>query len=205
MRWKKISEPLNEKAEELSRILAVPKTIASLLLQRGIEDFDSAKHFFRPEWSHLYDPLLMQDMDAAVLRIQKAIKDGEAVMIFGDYDVDGTTSVALVSTYLKDKIEKLRPYVPDRYSEGYGISKKGIDEAQADGISLIIALDCGIKAIEQVKYANELGIDFIICDHHLPGTEIPKAVAVLDPKRNDCSYPFKESVSYTHLTLPTKA
>ena len=192
MRWKKISEPLNEKAEELSRILAVPKIIASLLLQRGIEDFDSAKHFFRPEWSHLYDPLMMQDMDAAVLRIQKAIEDGEAVMIFGDYDVDGTTSVALVSTYLKDKIEKLRPYVPDRYSEGYGISKKGIDEAQADGISLIIALDCGIKAIEQVKYANELGIDFIICDHHLPGTEIPKAVAVLDPKRNDCSYPFKE-------------
>ena len=180
MRWKKIPEPHNEKVEELSRILAVPKTIAKLLVQRGIKDFDSAKHFFRPEWSHLYDPFLMQDMDAAVLRIQNAIKDREAVMVFGDYDVDGTTSVALVSTYLKDKIEKLRPYVPDRYSEGYGISKRGIDEAQADGISLIIALDCGIKAIEQVKYANELGIDFIICDHHLPGNEIPKAVANLN-------------------------
>ena len=192
MKWKKISEPFVEKIDELTKILAVPKTIATLLVQRGIEDFDSAKYFFRPEWSHLHDPLLMKDMDAAVLRIQRAIKDGEGVMVFGDYDVDGTTSVALVSSYLKDKIAKLRPYVPDRYTEGYGISKKGIDEAQADGISLIIALDCGIKANEYVKYAKELEIDFIICDHHLPAAEIPKAVAVLDPKRNDCFYPFKE-------------
>ena len=192
MQWKKIPEPFVEKVDELTKILAVPKTIATLLVQRGIEDFDSAKYFFRPEWSHLHDPLLMKDMDAAVLRIQRAIKDGEGVMVFGDYDVDGTTSVALVSSYLKDKIAKLRPYVPDRYTEGYGVSKKGIDEAQANGISLIIALDCGIKANEYVKYAKELEIDFIICDHHLPGAEIPKAVAVLDPKRNDCSYPFKE-------------
>ena len=192
MRWEKVPEPSVQKVKELSEILSVPKTIASLLAQRKIDDFESAKQFFRPEWSHLHDPFLMQDMDAAVNRIQLAIEKGEGIMVFGDYDVDGTTSVALVSSYLKDKVLNLRPYVPDRYLEGYGISKRGINEAKVDKISLIIALDCGIKAIEQVNYAKELGIDFIICDHHLPEIEIPKAVAVLDPKRTDCSYPFKD-------------
>ena len=192
MRWEKVPEPSVQKVKELSEILSVPKTIASLLAQRKIDDFESAKQFFRPEWSHLHDPFLMQDMDAAVNRIQLAIEKGEGIMVFGDYDVDGTTSVALVSSYLKDKVLNLRPYEPDRYLEGYGISKRGINEAKVDKISLIIALDCGIKAIEQVNYAKELGIDFIICDHHLPEIEIPKAVAVLDPNRTDCSYPFKD-------------
>ena len=192
MRWKKIPGPLKSDVEELSEILAIPMTVATLLLQRGIEDFDSAKDFFRPKWSNLHDPFLMQDMKAAVLRIQSAIENGERVMVYGDYDVDGTSSVALVSLYLKDKIAELLPYIPDRYSEGYGVSEKGIEKAKAEGISLIISLDCGIKAIEQVNYAKEMGIDFIICDHHLPDNKIPKAVAVLDPKREDCSYPFKE-------------
>ena len=192
MRWKKISGPLKSDVEELSEILAIPMTVATLLLHRGIEDYDSAKDFFRPKWSNLHDPFLMQDMKAAVLRIQIAIENGERVMVYGDYDVDGTSSVALVSLYLKDKIAELSPYIPDRYSEGYGVSEKGIEKAKAEGISLIISLDCGIKAIEQVNYAKEMGIDFIICDHHLPDNKIPKAVAVLDPKREDCSYPFKE-------------
>ena len=192
MRWKKTSDPLKSDVEELSEILGIPRTVATLLLQRGIEDFDSAKDFFRPKWSNLHDPFLMQDMKAAVLRIQSAIENGERVMVYGDYDVDGTSSVALVSLYLKDKIAELLPYIPDRYSEGYGVSEKGIEKAKAEGISLIISLDCGIKAIEQVNYAKEMGIDFIICDHHLPDNKIPKAVAVLDPKREDCSYPFKE-------------
>ena len=192
MRWKKISSPDKKEVEMLKEELAVPETVASLLLQREIYDFESAKHYFRPQGSHLHDPFLMKDMDRAVNRIQNAIDKGESVMVFGDYDVDGTTSVALVASYLKDKIDQLLPYIPDRYTEGYGISQKGISYAHAEGVSLIIALDCGIKAIKQVDYAKKLGIDFIICDHHLPGDEIPLAVAVLDPKRVDCSYPFKE-------------
>ena len=192
MQWRKTPDPNRETVDALVQELIVPRPIAQLLAQRGITDFDSAKHFFRPQWSQLHDPFLMQDMDAAVQRIQQAIEAGEAVMVFGDYDVDGTTAVALVTSYLKDKITQLRPYVPDRYAEGYGISKKGIETAKEEGITLIIALDCGIKAIEQVAYANELGIDFILCDHHLPGAELPDAVAVLDPKREDCPYPFKE-------------
>ena len=192
MQWRKTPDPNRETVDALVQELIVPMPIAQLLAQRGISDFDSAKHFFRPQWSQLHDPFLMQDMDAAVQRIQQAIEAGEAVMVFGDYDVDGTTAVALVTSYLKYKITQLRPYVPDRYAEGYGISKKGIETAKEEGITLIIALDCGIKAIEQVAYANELGIDFILCDHHLPGAELPDAVAVLDPKREDCPYPFKE-------------
>ena len=192
MLWKKSPSQPIEIVEELSKKIGVNKSIAELLVARGIYDFESAKYFFRPEWSHLHDPFLMKDMKEAVTRIQKAIDTGEGVMIFGDYDVDGTTSVALLTSYLNDKIPKLRAYIPDRYNEGYGISKKGIQEAQADGISLIIALDCGVKAIEQINYANSLEIDFIICDHHLPGPQIPNALAVLDPKRKDCNYPFKE-------------
>ncbi len=192
MQWKKTPKPLKENVERLSEMLNVPKTIATLLAQRGIEDFDSAKDFFRPKWSHLHDPFLMQDMEDAVIRIQSSISNGEGIMVFGDYDVDGTTSVSLMTSYLKDKIATVHPYIPDRYSEGYGISRKGIEKARSEGISLIIALDCGINAIEQVNYAKEMGIDFIICDHHLPKAKIPKAVAVLNPKRSDCSYPYKE-------------
>ncbi len=192
MHWKKTPKPLKENVERLSEMLNVPKTIATLLAQRGIEDFDSAKDFFRPKWSHLHDPFLMQDMEDAVIRIQSSISNGEGIMVFGDYDVDGTTSVSLMTSYLKDKIAKVHPYIPDRYSEGYGVSRKGIEKARSEGISLIIALDCGINAIEQVNYAKEMGIDFIICDHHLPKAKIPKAVAVLNPKRSDCSYPYKE-------------
>ena len=192
MQWRKISNPIDDTAALLAQRLNVPKTIAQLLVQRGITDFESAKQFFRPQWSHLHNPFLMKDMDAAVQRIHNAIEEGEGVMIFGDYDVDGTTAVALVASYLKDKISHLRTYVPDRYSEGYGISKKGIEVANEEGITLIIALDCGIKAIAQVDYAKKLGIDFIICDHHLPSAQLPDAVAVLDPKRNDCPYSFKE-------------
>ena len=192
MQWKKRKNLNSEKISRLSKTLNIPNVISSLLIQRGIEDFESAKHIFRPAWSQLHDPFLMNDMNKAVDRIQLAINTNEKVMIFGDYDVDGTASVALLTEYLKNKVYYIKPYIPDRYSEGYGISKKGIDEAKEEGISLIIALDCGIKAFEEINYARDLGIDFIVCDHHLPEKSIPDAVAVLDPKRSDCEYPFKE-------------
>ena len=192
MQWYKRKNFNSEKIARLSKTLNIPDVISSLLLQRGIVDFESAKHFFRPDWSQLHNPFLMKDMNKAVDRIQLAINTNEKVMIFGDYDVDGTTSVALLTEYLKNKIFYIKPYVPDRYSEGYGISKKGIEIAKEEGISLIIALDCGIKAFQEINYAKELGIDFIVCDHHLPEKSIPDAVAVLDPKRYDCDYPFKE-------------
>ena len=192
MQWYKRKNFNSEKIARLSKNLNIPNVISSLLLQRGIENFESAKHFFRPDWSQLYDPFLMKDMINAVDRIQLAINTNERIMIFGDYDVDGTTSVALLTDYLKNKVFYIKPYIPDRYSEGYGISKKGIEVAKEEGISLIIALDCGIKAFEEISYAKELGIDFIVCDHHLPEKSIPSAVAVLDPKRSDCEYPYKE-------------
>jgi len=192
MLWQAVSPPEDSKVQELVDQLNIPLELAYLLAQRGITDFDHAKEYFRPEWSQLHSPFLMQDMQQAVERIAHAIDRSEAVMVFGDYDVDGTTSVALVTSYLQNHLEVVVPYIPDRYKEGYGISKAGIDEAQAKGISLIIALDCGIKAHEQVAYANELGIDFIICDHHLPDAKLPQALAVLDPKRADCEYPYKE-------------
>ena len=192
MQWKKRKNLNSEKISRLSKTLNIPNVISSLLIQRGIEDFESAKHFFRPDWSQLHDPFLMKDMSNAVERIKLAINNNERVMIFGDYDVDGTASVALLTEYLKNKVYYIKPYIPDRYSEGYGISKKGIDEAKEEGISLIIAIDCGIKAFEEINYARDLGIDFIVCDHHLPEKSIPDAVAVLDPKRSDCEYPFKE-------------
>lgn len=192
MLWQAVSPPEDSKVQELVDQLNIPRELAYLLAQRGITDFDQAKEYFRPEWSQLHSPFLMQDMQQAVERIAKAIDRSEAVMVFGDYDVDGTTSVALVSSYLQNHLEVVVPYIPDRYKEGYGISIAGIDEAKARGISLIIALDCGIKAHEQVAYAKELGIDFIICDHHLPDATLPQAVAVLDPKRADCKYPYEE-------------
>jgi len=192
MSWTLNPKPQASKVEELKAALKVDDTVATLLLQRGIDTYDAAKKFFRPSFKDLHDPYLMKDMDKAVARIERAITAGENVMVYGDYDVDGTTSVALMSTYLKTRIDSVATYIPDRYDEGYGISFKGIDFADDNGFSLIIALDCGIKAIDKIAYANEKGIDFIICDHHRPGAAIPGAIAVLDPKREDCEYPFKE-------------
>ena len=192
MRWEAISEPEQSAVQLLQKELGVSSTIASLLVQRGMHTFDTAKAFFRPQWQDLHSPFLMRDMDKAVARIQAALEEDQAIMVYGDYDVDGTTSVALMSSFLAEKTQKVFPYIPDRYTEGYGISYKGIDLAAEKGIHLIIALDCGIKAVEKVAYAKEKGIDFIICDHHLPGEELPQATALLDPKRSDCNYPFDE-------------
>lgn len=192
MRWTLYPKPDPQKTTDLANSLGVDKLIASLLMQRGIETFDQAKQFFRPSLKDLHDPFLMKDMDLAVTRIEQAIAANENILVYGDYDVDGTTSVALVSSYLKTYYPQIHTYIPDRYDEGYGISYKGIDFAADNDFSLIIALDCGIKAIEKVAYASEKGVDFIICDHHRPGPEIPKAAAVLDPKREDCEYPYKE-------------
>ncbi|SHG85031.1 single-stranded-DNA-specific exonuclease RecJ [Winogradskyella jejuensis] len=192
MRWTIKPKPDSEKIKTLKEALQVDDILATLLLQRGIETFEDAKTFFRPSFDDLHDPFLMKDMDKAVARIEAAISNGENILVYGDYDVDGTTSVALMSSYLKTKTENVATYIPDRYDEGYGISYKGIDFAEDNDFSLIIALDCGIKAIDKVAYAKQKGIDFIICDHHRPGDKIPDAVAVLDPKRNDCDYPFKE-------------
>ncbi len=192
MRWTLKPIPEKHKIDTLQQALQVDEVIATLLIQRGIETYDDAKQFFRPSLSDLHNPYLMKDMDKAVARIEKAISDGENILVYGDYDVDGTTSVALMSSYLKTRTENVATYIPDRYDEGYGVSYKGIDFASDNDFSLIIALDCGIKAIDKVAYATEKGIDFIICDHHRPGAELPKAIAVLDPKRDDCDYPFKE-------------
>ncbi len=178
--------------EGLMASVGVDRVLATLLAQRGIETYEQAKMFFRPKLEDLYDPFLLTDMQKAVERIDKAIQGGEKILVYGDYDVDGTTAVALVYSFLRKRHQNLDVYIPDRYDEGYGISYKGIEFAHEHGFSLVIALDCGIKAVEKIEYAKEKGIDFIICDHHLPGDEIPKAVAVLDPKREDCTYPFKE-------------
>ncbi|HEY6163237.1 MAG TPA: single-stranded-DNA-specific exonuclease RecJ [Bacteroidia bacterium] len=177
---------------KLSGELNISPLLANLLVQRGINNFDEAKKFFRPSLDDLHDPFLMLDMDAAVARIEQAIKNGEHIMVFGDYDVDGTTAVALVYTFLSKIYDKVSFYIPDRYKEGYGISKTGIDFAHEKGFKLIIALDCGIKSVNEIEYAKTKGIDFIICDHHLPGERVPNAVAVLDPKRPGCNYPYKE-------------
>ena len=192
MRWNLLPKPNLETVTHLSKALGIDPLLSSLLVQRGITTYDQAKRFFRPSLEELHDPFLMQDMDLAVERIQRAIAAQEAILIYGDYDVDGTTSVALLSSYLKSYYPNVATYIPDRYTEGYGVSYKGIDYAQDNDITLIIALDCGIKALEKVAYASKKGIDFIICDHHRPGENLPKAVAVLDPKREDCSYPYKE-------------
>lgn len=192
MRWTLKPIPEKQKIENLQKSLQVNEVIAALLIQRGIETYDDAKQFFRPSLNDLHNPYLMKDMDKAVERIEKAIAEGENILVYGDYDVDGTTAVALLSSYLKTRTDHVATYIPDRYDEGYGISFKGVDFAHDNGFSLIIALDCGIKALDKVAYAFEKQIDFIICDHHRPGSEIPQAVAVLDPKRDDCNYPYKE-------------
>ena len=183
-----------QQVDEIVKVLNIDENLATLLVQRGITNYEEAKTFFRPSLSQLHDPFLMKDMDKAVERVLQAINNGEKVLIYGDYDVDGTTAVAVVYTYLKPffKKKKIEFYIPDRYEEGYGISIKGIDYAADNGFKLVIALDCGIKAVERIEYANSKGVDFIICDHHRAGDVIPNAVAVLDAKRPDCNYPYDE-------------
>ncbi len=180
-----------EKVAELTKTLNIAPVLCEILVSRGIDTFDKAKSFFRPNLDELHDPFLMQDMEKAVLRLEKALENNEKILIYGDYDVDGTTSVALVYNFLSSYSKNLGFYVPDRYNEGYGISTNGVEYAARNGFSLVIALDCGIKAVQRMEFANSLGVDFIICDHHTPGEELPKAVAILDPMRTDCSYPFK--------------
>ncbi|WP_024482520.1 single-stranded-DNA-specific exonuclease RecJ [Cellulophaga baltica] len=192
MRWTIKAKPEEEKIKELASALNVEDLVAQLLLQRGISTFEEAKLFFRPQLSDLHDPFLMKDMDIAVARIETAINEGENILVFGDYDVDGTTAVALMSSYLLSFYPNVATYIPDRYAEGYGVSYKGIDFAEDNNFSLIIALDCGVKAVDKVAYAKEKGVDFIICDHHRPGDTLPDAVAILDPKRSDCTYPYDE-------------
>lgn len=192
MRWNLKPIPPEEEVKKLANDLGIPLTIATLLVQRDINSFEKAKAFYRPDLSHLHDPFLMKDMDKAVSRIEAAILANQNILIYGDYDVDGTTSVALLASYLLSYYSNVGTYIPDRYKEGYGVSIAGIDYAADNDCALIIALDCGVKALNQVAYAKQKGIDFIICDHHRPGDSLPEAVAVLDPKREDCEYPYKE-------------
>lgn len=179
-------------AAQLEIALKIHPVLAGLLVQRGITSYEEAKKFFRPTLDYLHDPFLMKDMDKAVSRIRRALHSHEKILIYGDYDVDGTTSVALVYSFFRELGADVDYYVPNRYHEGYGISFKGIDYAKEHGCKLVIALDCGIKAIDKIEYANKHHIEFIICDHHLPDEQLPDAVAILDPKRKDCPYPYKE-------------
>ena len=191
-RWVFKPKANQQDIDHLKEVLGVNALLANLLAQRGIQDFDQARDFFRPSLEGLYDPFRMKDMNRAIERIEKAIQNNQHIMVYGDYDVDGTTSVALVYSFLKKFYPNIDYYIPDRYEEGYGVSYKGINYAAQNNVSLIIALDCGIKASKKIDYANSMNIDFIICDHHTPETRLPSAVAVLDPKRPDCPYPFKE-------------
>jgi single-stranded-DNA-specific exonuclease len=191
-RWTAYPKLNDQKVEQLADSINVTPYIATLLLQRGVENYEQAKKFFRPQLTELYDPFLMKDMDKAIDRVGKAIQNKERILIYGDYDVDGTTSVSIVFSFFRKLTDNIEYYIPDRYKEGYGVSKIGIDYAAETGVSLIIALDCGTRSIELIQYAKELGIDFIVCDHHLPGDELPDAIALLNPKRFDCEYPYKE-------------
>ncbi|MEN5235701.1 single-stranded-DNA-specific exonuclease RecJ [Sphingobacterium faecium] len=191
-RWVLKSKSEVKKVNQLSNELGINPVLAELLVTRNIETFDASKQFFRPSLDQLHNPFLMQDMEKAIARITTAIGQNEKILIYGDYDVDGTTAVAVVYSFFREFHSRIEFYIPDRYAEGYGISTQGIDYAAANGFSLIIALDCGIKANDKVEYANSKNIDFIIGDHHLPGDELPPAFAVLDPKREDCNYPYKE-------------
>ena len=191
-RWVERDVEKPETIAELQAALNIDEVLATLLAKRGVSNFEQARDFFRPDLRHLHDPFLMKDMEKAILRIEKAIASAEKILVYGDYDVDGTTSVALVYSFLKKYHPDIDFYIPDRYIEGYGISSQGIDHASENGFTLIIALDCGIKSVDKIDYANSKGVDFIICDHHLPGDTLPAAIAVLDPKRKDCEYPYKE-------------
>jgi single-stranded-DNA-specific exonuclease len=190
-RWR-ILNSNKERTDALFRELKIHPAICSILIQRGIDNYDKAKDFFRPQLSQLHDPFLMKDMDKAVGRILSAFSSNEKILVFGDYDVDGTTSVACMYQFLKKNHPDTEFYIPHRYREGYGISKAGIDFASENNYTLIISLDCGIKSVGLIQYAKQLGIDFIICDHHLPDDQLPPAVAILNPKQKDCKYPFKE-------------
>jgi single-stranded-DNA-specific exonuclease len=191
-RWITKALPAQEKAKSLSEALNVNPYIAVMLVQRGIETFEQAKDFFRPSLSQLHDPFLMRDMDKAVARIMQAIEKGERILIYGDYDVDGTTSVSVFYGFLKNYYTNIEYYIPDRYKEGYGVSKTGIEHARDTNAKLIVSLDCGIRSVEMVALAKSFGIDFIICDHHNPGDVLPDAAAILDPKQKNCTYPYKE-------------
>lgn len=191
-RWVVQEKADAQTVDKLSKELNLDAVLAEMLVRRGVHSFDEARSFFRPDIRHLHDPFLMRGMPEAIERIERAIANKESILIYGDYDVDGTTAVALTYSFFKALHPYINYYIPDRYKEGYGISTQGIDYAKEQDYSLIIALDCGIKSVDKVAYAKEKGIDFIICDHHLPGDEIPDAIAVLDPKRADCNYPYKE-------------
>jgi len=191
-RWIYKKQPDEELVSQLSGEINVNPVIGSILIQRKTDTFDKAKSFFRPSLDDLHDPFLMEDMDTAIDRLEKAMHNGEQILIYGDYDVDGTTSVALVYSFLKKRYSGVHYYIPDRYKEGYGISKEGIEWAAENNIGLIITLDCGIKALDMTSLAKSKGIDMIICDHHLPGDDLPDAYAILDPKRKECRYPYKE-------------
>jgi single-stranded-DNA-specific exonuclease len=191
-RWVLRKQSDTEKAKKLSEQLNIDPHLSNLLIQRGVHSLEEAREFFRPSLEGLHDPFLMKDMDRAIARIEDALTRNEKILVYGDYDVDGTTAVALVFTFLRKSYDRLDYYIPDRYTEGYGISMQGIDFAANQGFSLVIALDCGIKAVEKIAYAKTRGVDFIVCDHHRPGSELPPAAAVLDPKRSDCPYPYKE-------------
>ncbi len=191
-RWLYREIPLTTQIEELCKAININPHLSSILLQRNVFSFEDAKKFFRPSLAELHDPFLMKDMDLAITRMKAAIDREEKILIYGDYDVDGTTAVSVVFSYLRKFYSHCAIYIPDRYAEGYGVSQAGVEWAEQNGYSLIITLDCGIKASDMVVLANHKGIDFIICDHHLPDKVIPNAVAVLDPKRNDCPYPYKE-------------
>jgi single-stranded-DNA-specific exonuclease len=190
-KWLLKAPPSQTKIEELRSELKIDRIVSSLLLQRDISSFESAQAFFRPKLENLHDPFLMKDMGAAIKRIEKAFSNNEKILLFGDYDVDGTTAVALMYIYLKEHYSNVEFYIPNRYSEGYGVSFQGIDHAIKEEVSLIISLDCGIKSNDKISYAKENNIDFIVCDHHNPGEHLPDAI-VLDPKRKDCNYPYKE-------------
>jgi single-stranded-DNA-specific exonuclease len=181
-----------DEVTSLQNSLKINRELCEVLIKRNIKTFDAAKNFFRPQWSHLHDPFLMKDMDKAVKRITDALEKEEYILVYGDYDVDGTTAVSLVYSYLQKIYKNIGYYFPDRQKEGYGISITGIDYARDNGFSLVIALDCGIKDVEKMQYATENGVDFIICDHHQPGEEVPKVAAILNPKQSDCKYPYKE-------------
>jgi single-stranded-DNA-specific exonuclease len=191
-KWIIAPEPSPEMVDELSQSININPILSKILVARGIANYQEAKTYFRPSIEDCHNPFLMKDMDIAIKRLIEAIENHEPILVFGDYDVDGSTSVAMMYSFLKNYCKELHYYIPDRYLEGYGISKKGIDYAKQKNCKLIISLDCGIKAIDQVEYANSKGIDFIICDHHNPGESLPEAVAILDPKRKDCQYPYKE-------------
>lgn len=191
-RWVVRDDPDHDDVRNLAAGLNIDPILSTLLIHRGIKTFEEARLFFRPDYRHLHDPFLMAGMEQAILRIEAAIAASEKILIYGDYDVDGTTAVSLVYSFFKKYYDRLEYYVPDRYLEGYGISTNGIDYAADNNFTLIIALDCGIKSVDKIAYANTKGIDFIICDHHLPGDELPAAVAILDPKQSHCEYPYKE-------------